>query len=415
MPAATAPEAQLGGWAAFRHRDFRLYAVGRFLGGLALQMQNVALGWFVYDLTRSALALGLVGLATFLPAVMCALVTGHVADAFDRRLVVTAANAVMALAAAGLFLLTRIEHPPVAPVYALAVVIGTARAFGNPAGQAMLPTLVPRALFGNAVAWNASIWQTASVTGPAVGGLLYALGPATVFGCVALAFASTALLTALLTPRPGSGARTRVSWSSLSAGFGFIRSRPVILGAISLDLAAVLLGGATALLPIFAQEVLHVGPFGLGLLRAMPAAGGILMAVLLAHRPLARRAGSRMLWSVALFGLAIVGFGLSTNVLVSMACLFTAGGADMVSVYVRQTLVQGDTPDDMRGRVAAVNTVFIGASNELGEFESGVVAALIGAVPAVVVGGLGTILVAFLWSRLFPALRDRDRLIERSV
>lgn len=414
MPDATPPEARLGGWAAFRHRDFRLYAVGRFLGGLAMQMQNVALGWFVYDLTRSPLALGLVGLATFLPAVACSLVTGHVADAYDRRLVVTVANAILAVAAAGLVLLTRAEQPSVAPIYALAVLIGTARAFGNPASQAMLPSLVPRALFGNAVAWNASIWQTSSVAGPAAGGLLYALGPATVFGVVAGAFGLTALLTALLAPRPGSGARTGISWASLAAGFGFIRSRPVILGAISLDLAAVLLGGATALLPIFAQEVLHVGPLGLGLLRSTPAAGGILMAILLAHRPLERRAGARMLWAVALFGLAIVGFGLSTNVLVSMACLFTAGGADMISVYVRQTLVQGDTPDDMRGRVAAVNTVFIGASNELGEFESGAVAALVGAVPAAVVGGLGTILVALLWSRLFPALRDRDRLIERA-
>ena len=408
------PEAVLGGWAAFRYRDFRLFSGGRLLGGLALQMQNVALGWFVYDLTRSPLALGFVGLATFLPAVACSLITGHVADAYDRRIIVTVANGVLALAAGGLVLLARAEAPTVAPVYALAVLIGTARAFGNPASQALLPTLVPRKVFGNAIAWNASIWQTASVSGPAVGGLLYVFGPATVFGAVALCFALTAAMTVLLTARPGSAARTRVSWSSLVAGFGFIRSRPVILGAISLDLAAVLLGGATALLPIFAQDVLHVGPLGLGLLRSMPAAGGILMAILLAHRPLARRAGRRMLWAVALFGLAIVGFGLSTHLAVSMACLFVAGGADMVSVYVRQTLVQGDTPDDMRGRVAAVNTVFIGASNELGEFESGAVAALIGAVPAAVVGGVGTVLVAFAWSRLFPALRDRDRLIERA-
>ncbi|MDP4023153.1 MFS transporter [Methylobacterium sp. NEAU 140] len=400
------------GWAVFGIGDFRLFGTARFLTGLAYQMQAVAIGWFVYDLTRSALALGLVGLAGFLPAMLCALITGHVADAYDRRIVGAAAFALQAAASLCLLLYALGGHGAVWPVYALVVVVGTARAFANPALQALLPTLVPTPLFGSAIAWNASLWQSSSVAGPALGGLLYALGPAVVFGAAGASFALASLATALIRFRPAAvSERPPITWAALSAGIHYIRSQPVVLGAISLDLFAVLLGGATALLPIYAGEVLHVGPLGLGALRSMPAAGAVTMAVFLAYRPLRRHAGVRMLRAVAVFGIATLVFGLSTSLPLSMLCLFVTGAADMISVYVRQSFVQGETPDAMRGRVSAVNTVFIGASNELGEFESGVLAAAVGAVPAVVLGGAATVGVALLWGRLFPALKARDRLL----
>lgn len=399
------------GWAAFRHPDFALYCGSRFLSALAIQMQNVAVGWLVYDLTRDPLALGLVGLAGFLPAILLALVTGHVADRFDRRAVLMACYAVTTASATGLFLHAWSGSVAVWPIYALVLVYGTARAFANPAGQALLPNLVPAEHFQNAVAWNSSAWQTATIIGPALGGILFAFGGTTVFGATTVAFALTALMVAAIAHRGGSNRREKASWAGLIAGILFIRSRPAILGAISLDLFAVLLGGATALLPIYARDILLVGPWGLGLLRSMPALGAVLMALWLAYHPLDRRSGRRMFQAVAVFGLATIGFGLSSNLLLSMGCLVVLGAADMVSVFVRQTLVQIDTPDAMRGRVAAVNAVFIGASNELGEFESGVLAALVGTVPAVVLGGLGTLAVAGLWSRWFPALRDRDKLV----
>lgn len=375
-----------------------------------MQVQNVAVGWLVYDLTGDPLALGLVGLAAFLPAVVLALFTGHVADRFDRRSILVACYALATLTAGGLLLCVWIGTRQVWPIYLLVMGFGVGRAFANPAAQALVPNLVPLRHFQNAVAWNSSIWQTATITGPAVGGILYAFGGSVVFGAATLMFALALVLFGAIRPRGATAARAGMSWARLIAGFVFIRSRPVILGAISLDMFAVLLGGATALLPIYARDILAVGPTGFGLLRSMPAVGALLVALLLARRPLARHTGRRMLQAVALFGLATIGFGLSTSLVLSLFCLFVMGAADMVSVFVRQTLVQIDTPDAMRGRVAAVNTVFIGASNELGEFESGVVAAVIGTVPAVVVGGVGTLLVAALWSRWFPALRDRDRL-----
>jgi MFS family permease len=399
------------GYAAFRSRDFRLFSASRLLSIMALQMQNVAVGWLVYDLTRSAFALGLVGLAAFVPALALVLVTGHVADAFDRRLIMLIAHAATALSAAGLVLFAATGADAALPVYGLVALAGTARAFGLPAQQALLPLLVPREDFGNAVAWNSSVNQTATISGPALGGVLYLLGPTIVFATVAAAFAAAALLAALIVPRPPERRRERTSWTTLVAGLSFIRAHPVVLGAISLDLVAVFLGGATALLPIFAQDILHVGPVGLGLLRSAPAVGALAMAFALAHRPVARNAGRRMLQAVALFGLSTIGFGLSTSLYLSLACLALIGAADMVNVYVRQTLVQTETPDAMRGRVAAVNSIFIGASNELGEFESGTLAALLGAVPAVVIGGAATIAVAALWGRMFPQLAARDRLI----
>jgi MFS family permease len=407
--AAAGPD---GGWAAFRHRDFALYFASRFLSAVAVQAQNVGVGWLVYDLTGDPLALGLIGLASFLPAAGLALVTGHVADRYDRRAVLLACYAAMTLTALGLLAFAAgWGGGRVWPVYALTAASGAARAFANPAGQALVPNLVPRRHLGNAIAWNSSAWQTATIVGPAVGGLLFAFGATVVFGASALGFALTLALLAAIAPRGRAAAPERPTWASLVAGIGFIRSRPVILGAISLDLFAVLLGGATALLPVYARDILHTGPWGLGLLRSAPAAGAVCMALLLAHRPLRRRTGRRMFQAVSLFGLATIGFGLSTSLPLSLACLFVLGAADMVSVFVRQTLVQAETPDAMRGRVAAVNSVFIGASNELGEFESGVLAGLVGAVWAVVLGGAGTLLVAALWARWFPELRERDRLV----
>lgn len=394
-----------------RHRDFALLLCGRFISAMAVQIQNVAVGWLVYDLTRDPLALGLVGLATFLPAIGLALVTGHVADRYDRRRVMVTCYALTTLTAAGLFVCAWTRTTEIWVIYGLMFAFGVTRAFGNPAGQALLPNLVPATELGPAIAWGSSVWQTATIMGPAVGGALYVLGEPAVFGAAVAGFATTTLLFLRIRHRSAAAAREKTSWNTLLAGIGFIRSRPAIFGAISLDLFAVLLGGATALLPIFARDILQVGPSGLGLLRSAPAAGALGMALYLAWRPLQRRAGLRMFQAVAIFGVATIGFGLSTSFPLSLAFLVVLGAADMVSVVIRQTLVQAETPDAMRGRVAAVNSVFIGASNELGEFESGVVAALIGTVPAVVVGGAGTLLVAALWARWFPTLRQRDRLV----
>jgi MFS family permease len=402
---------RLDGWAAFRFRDFRLYCAARFCMALAAQMQNVAVAWFVYDITRSAFALGLVGLASFLPTALLLLPGGHAADRYDRRRILIAAYALMAALSVGLLAAIASSAALIWPVYLLVIGFGAARAFANPAGSALVPNLVPPEQFGNAIAWNASAMQTATIAGPAVGGLLYALGEAIPFAAAGLCFGAAAILMLSIRHRAEAMPREPMSWSRLAAGLQFIWSRPVVLGAISLDLFAVFLGGATALMPIFARDVLAVGPWGLGLLRAAPAAGAFAMALVLAHSPfLARRAGRRMFQAVVVFGLATIGFGLSQSLVLSLVFLAILGAADTVSVIIRQTLVQIETPDALRGRVAAANTLFIGASNELGEFESGTLAGFIGAVPAAVIGGVGTIVVAGLWARWFPELRKRDRL-----
>jgi MFS family permease len=400
------------GWDIFQFRDFRRFFGARFLTGLAMQIHNVGLGWLVYAKTGSALALGLVGLAAFLPALLLALFAGAAADRFDRKRIVTICYGVIALADLGLLACALRPDLPVWPIYALTVIVGGSRSFANPASQALLPNIVPRSHFASGVTFNASAWQSSSIIGPAIGGFLYALGPAVVFSVSATAFALASLLISTVhAPAVDGGAtRERPTVESLLAGVRFIRSRPVILGAISLDLFAVLLGGAIALLPIYARDILQVGPWGLGLLRSMPAAGAILTTVVMAWYPIQGGAGRKMFLAVVAFGLAIVVFGLSTNLLLSMAALFVTGMVDMISVVVRQTLVQLETPDAMRGRVSAVTSVFIGASNELGEFESGVAAAALGTVPAVVLGGIGTVLVAVLWIRFFPDLWRRDRL-----
>lgn len=400
------------GWILFRNRDFLFYTIGRFFSALAYQIEVVAVGWLVYELTHDAFALGLVGLTSFLPAISLALVTGHVADRFERRTLLTFCYGGMTLLALGFLVWVWSGSEKVWPIYLLIFGIGICRAFAGPAGQALVPNLVPRAQFSQAIAWNSSVFQTATIIGPALGGILYAFGRTAVFGTAATCLFLAVLAFMAIRPRPLARTTETASWERLIAGVHFIRGKPIVFGAISLDLFAVLLGGATALLPIYARDILETGPWGLGLMRSMPAAGAVMTALILAHRPLTRHAGRRMFQAVALFGLATIGFGLSKSLYLSLGCLFVLGAADMISVIIRQTLVQLETPDAMRGRVAAVNSVFIGASNELGEFESGTLAAFLGAVPAVVIGGVGTLAVAVLWARWFPALRARDRLIE---
>ncbi|MGE5477622.1 MAG: MFS transporter [Bacteroidales bacterium] len=390
--------------------DFRSYLAIRFLSAIALQMVGVAVGWQVYDLTRDPLYLGLVGLVQFVPAFACALPAGQAADRFDRRRVLMVCLGVEAACMLALFGLSLLAAPPLGGLLAVLAVMGASRAFMAPASQSLVPHLVPKELFPRAVAWSSSSWQVAVIAGPALGGVFYAFGVTTVYAAAAAMMTLSVVAVARLKTRLVVHATVQAGVEGLLAGVKFVWSRKDILGAVSLDLFAVLLGGATALLPIYARDILHVGPLGLGLLRSAPAGGAALMALWLAHHPLERQAGARMFMAVGVFGLATVAFGLSSSFWLSLAALAVLGAADMISVVVRQTLVQARTPDEMRGRVSAVNFVFIGASNELGEFESGVTAALFGTVPAVVIGGLGTLAVAALWAWRFPALRRVDRL-----
>jgi MFS family permease len=396
--------------AAFAHRDFRLYIAARFLAIVGAQIQSVAVGWQIYSLTGDPLHLGWVGLAQFAPMVVFALPSGHLADRVPRRRILMLCALVSAAAAAGLAALST-GTPALTGLYALLFVLGSARAFHGPASSALLPSLVPKRDFPNAVAWSSTNWQVATIAGPALGGLLYAAaGPRFSYATTAAAWLVSLLLVARLSVRaapPGDGAP---GFRTLLAGIGYVWREKILLGAISLDLFAVLLGGAVALLPALAKDVLHVGPFGLGLLRGAPAMGATLTAVVLAYRPLRRRVGATMLWAVAVFGAATVVLGLSRSLTLSLVALIVLGASDMISVFVRQNLVQLGTPDEKRGRVAAVNLVFIGASNELGELESGVTAAWLGVVPAVLVGGVGTVLVVALAALVFPALRKVDRL-----
>ena len=402
--------------AVFRHRDFRLFQGTRFLATLATQMQSVAVGWHVYSVTHQPMDLGYVGLAQFLPAVVLSLFSGDAVDRYDRRRIMIACHGGFALCAGMLWYAAQHREFGVAPVYAALVVYGTTRAFAGPGGQAIMPDLIPVEEFGSAVAWSETIWQGAAILGPALGGLLYGW-----FGSAAPVFAIAAMLSLgalammfAVRVQPRRKPPSDSGWSRLLAGIHYVWTEKVILGAISLDLFAVLLGGAVGLLPIYARDVLHVGPAGLGLLRSAPAIGASAVALLLAFRPLSRRAGPVMLACVLMFGIATVVFGLSRSFTVSLAALIVVGATDMISVVVRHTVVQLRTPADMRGRVSAVNSVFIGASNQLGEFESGITAAWFGAVPAVVLGGLGTCAIVLIWATLFPALRRVDRLIPES-
>jgi MFS family permease len=423
--------------ALLRTPGFRAFALSRLLVTLGIQVQSTAVGWQIYEITGSTLDLGLVGLAQFLPLVGLTLVGGHVADRFDRKRVMgLCIGGVLLLALALLGLTAATGQTPRAKVngiYAVLVLFGALRAFLGPATSALLPGLVPSRALARAVALNSTVWQVATIAGPAVGGLVYGwgqtlgasrpelAGPGVGVGAL-FAYASTAVLVGagvvamLFIPKATRKAgRQPATLKTLFAGIGFIAREPLVLGAISLDLFAVLFGGATALLPAYAKDVLHTGPEGLGLLRAAPAVGAAVIAIWLAGKPIARGVGWKMLVSVAIFGVATIAFGVSRWVWVSVIALLVAGAADMVSVVVRQTLVQLATPDAMRGRVGAVNQVFISASNELGEFESGLSAAWLGAVPAVVIGGVGTCVVVLLWAWLFPPLRRVDAYPDAAV
>jgi MFS family permease len=396
--------------ALLAQRPFVLFWIARVLAMLARQMLTVAVGWQMYALTGSALDLGFVGLVQFLPSFALVLVSGHVADRFDRRRVLQAAMVVDAGAVVALCAASAIGRIDATTIFVLVFVVGAGRAFDIPTMQALLPALVPERLLARAVAANASASQAAIIVGPAVGGLLYIASPEVVYGTSATLFALTGILVHFVHLHHAHRRASAAGLSSVLDGIRFIRSRPEVLGAISLDMFAVLLGGATALLPIYARDILHTGPWGLGLLRSATAAGALGMALWLARHPLHANAGRWMFAAVAVFGVATIVFGLSRSFALSLCALAVLGASDMVSIVVRQSLVQLRTPDHMRGRVSAVNALFIGTSNELGEFESGVVAAWLGAVAAVVVGGIGTLAIVLVWVRLFPALAKVDRL-----
>jgi MFS family permease len=394
---------------ALRYPAFTRFLVARFLSTFAVQMQSVAIGWQVYAMTRDPLDLGLIGLAQFLPFLALVLPAGQIADRHDRRAILAACYATELLCALLLLAFTVSGLTVVWPVFAVLVLFGTARAFSMPTSQAITPNLVPLESFGNAVALNSSSFQIATIAGPTLGGVLYLAGPQTVYSTVAvLLVISVALMFGVRMPRTLTSDEP-VSWHSLLEGLRFVWRRRVVFGAISLDLFAVLLGGATALLPIYASDVLHVGPTGLGLLRTAPGVGAAVTALMLVYLSLTRNVGRWMFAGVALFGLTTVVFGLSTSFYLSLLALFLLGAGDMVSVYIRHMLIQLETPDAIRGRVSAVSAVFIGASNELGEFRAGVAAAWAGAKSAVVVGGAATLAIAAIWSRLFPELRTIDR------
>jgi MFS family permease len=403
-------------YAALRHREFRWFIVSLFTMVIASQLQAVVVGWQVYGLTHDPLSLGLIGLAEALPFIGVALPAGYLADRRDRRAISVAMLFVLACCSAALLafslapgLLPRVG---VGPIYATIFVSGIARGILQPARQALSAEIIPRSVYQNAIAWRSSTWQTASVIGPAVGGLLYGFaGPVTSYG-VAMLLMLVALGGFLLVryePTPRS-LESQSMFAELLTGLRFVWSEHAILAALSLDLFSVFLGGAEALLPVFASEILKVGPQGLGLLRAAPAAGAVTMGIFLAHRPPFKRAGRTMLVAVAVFALAIVGFGLSRSYYLSLALLALSGMADNVSVVIRSTLIQLLTPPQMLGRVSAVNSIFIGSSNELGAFESGVAARLLGAVPAVVLGGSAALAVVGLTARLVPRLRTLGRI-----
>jgi MFS family permease len=392
------------------HRAFAQFWCARIAAGFGFQMVSVAVGWQIYDLTRNPFDLGLIGLAQFVPSLLLALPAGHAADQFERRRIVVWCQVVEWIAIGVLALGSLLGWLDEIAILWLVFAIGMAKAFESPARQAMVPGLVPERILPRAMAADASAGQTAMIVGPAAGGLLYVAGPAVVYGSAAALYLVAVVLMARVRYAHTPPQRQPATLKTLFAGVAFIRARPVVLGVISLDLFAVLLGGATALLPIFARDILHTGPWGLGLLRAAPAVGALLMSVWLARHGLERRVGSVMFASVAAFGVATLVFALSTALWLSMAALVALGAFDMVSMVIRGALVQLETPDAMRGRVSAVNAIFINTSNQLGEFESGLLAAWVGAVGASVIGGIGTLLVVGLWMAWFPALRRRQRL-----
>jgi MFS family permease len=398
----------------YRPRDLSAFVGARFLSDLAMQVLSVSVGWQVYDLERTPLALGLVGLCQFAPMFLLTLPAGELADRVDQRRLL-AATLLVEAGCVGLFLLCSWLAPHTAlPFYFILVLFGAARGFSEPAEQSLLAFLVPPERLAKAIARNSSLLTLAVIAGPAMGGFLSAVGPIATYSTCLGAFLVAALCVASLGGRRvDHSVMTLASrWERVRVGIRFVRERPIVLGAISLDLFAVLLGGAVALLPVFARDILHVGPLGLGLLRSAPAAGAAMTALMVERRPIERRNGTCLFLAVATFGIATIVFGLSGSFYVSLAALFVTGAADMVSVLIRASLVNFATPDVMRGRVGAVTMLFVGASNELGQFESGMTAAWFGTIPAVVLGGVGTLLVVALWMRWFPPLRKVDRLTD---
>jgi MFS family permease len=398
----------------YRGRDLPIYLATRFLTEAAAPAQSVAIGWTVYLRSHTPLALGLVGLAQFIPMMLFMLPAGEICDRLQPRRILAAGLAIQALCAAGFLSLTAGARILLWPLFPILILSGVARAFAEPASQALLPLLVPPERFPRAIAWSSSLWQLAVIAGPAFGGLAYAAGAASAYGMCCAAFLVAAFGVVAVAGRRTAPADTSTLADRMARvveGVRFVRSQPILLGAISLDLIAVLLGGATALFPVYARDILHTGPIGLGLLRSAPAVGACATALYQIRHPLERAIGNKLLVAVAAFGLATVVFALSTSLVLSLATLIAVGATDMVSVNIRSSLMQLATPDALRGRVSAVNMLFVGTSSELGAFESGVLASLIGTVPAVVAGGFGALIAVGLCARLFPALRTADRLM----
>jgi MFS family permease len=411
----TTPAAAEPSKLAFSYRNFRFFWLTTLLVSFAVQIMSVSIAWQIYDVTGEAFLLGLVGLSLFLPALVLILVTGLTADRFNRRLIMAVCLGVELLCALGFLAFVNAQAHEVWPIFGILAVLGTARAFWGPAAQSLAPNLVPPEALANAITTNMSAWQFASIAGPAVGGLLYGIGPSVAFGTGAVLLV-IAMVSVLMISKPQQReSHQATSLDTMLAGFRYIFSNKVVLGAISLDMLAVLMGGAVALLPIYAKDILHAGPQELGLLRAAPGVGAIVMALVLTRFPIRDHAGKLLFLFVGLFGAFTVLFGFSTTVWISIPALALVGASDMVSVTIRETIMQLWTPEEVRGRVNAVNSVFIGASNELGEFRAGTVAHLIGPVPAVVLGGIGSIAVAVIWSRLFPGLRNQRTLDRKMV
>ena len=397
------------GFSVLRHRNFSFYLAARILGTLAVQMQSVAIGWQVYAMTHKVLDLGLIGLAQFAPFLLLILYAGHAADRYNRRNIIALCMSAQLLCGLLLLAFTLSGATVVWPVFAVLAVYGSARAFMMPATQAVLVNMVPPEDFSKAVALSSSTFHVAVILGPTLGGLLYIAGPKTVYLCTSLLLVVSVTLMSMTSAIKQTINREPASWHSVLEGLRFVFSRPIVLGAISLDLFAVLFGGATALLPALAHDVLHAGPTGLGMLRSAPGIGAALCSVALAFYPITRRVGLWMFGGVALFGVCTATLGATSSMIVALAALFLMGAGDMISVYVRHLLVQYETPDAIRGRVSAVNAVFIGASNELGEFESGVTADWFGLVRAILFGGAATLAVTGVWAWLFPVLSRMDR------
>ena len=401
-----------GGRAVFRIRDYSLYCASRFLWGIGHHIQTITIAWLIYDLTQDPLKLGLIGLVAFGPAVPLALVAGPAADRYDRRSIIILCSVVMAITSlAMIFLLSSgyINAARIWPLYISTAVFAAARAFAGPAGQAFVMSLIPKEQFTSAAAWNNTINQSATIIGPSIGGLLIPFGTLVPFFAAFAGLTASALLATLIASRLATGGKPPVTFDMLVAGYKFIWASPVILGAITLDLIAVMFAGVTALLPIFARDIFDAGPWGLGILRSASSVGSVLAALALANFTFKFHVGRTMIGSVFVYGVATVVFGLSGSFLFGAICLVIMGAVDMVSVVIRQTLIQVEAPDHMRGRVVAVHSVTSGSANHLGEFESGVVARLIGVIPTVVLGGAAAIGCSVAWVKIFPALWKREK------